>query len=200
TVCSTQATPSLMCSPNTVTLPEAGTGNQVPQSAGASLVVVYRDPTEPLRRILFHDGIAVLENTAGASFSLTTGGIFKSASTAANPAMVTHIVGTGQPNATDRLFFNNTLVATNPFVGTSVSSDRGWASVTYKDGQNGSASLMPGPHVAEYGEVISTGVDHSNTSPYDCLSWGAVIVSTPVADVDHDGLPDGLEDNTGELT
>src|SRR5262249_45232228 len=112
---------------------------------------------------------------------------------------VTHIVGTGQPNATDRLFFNNTLVATNPFVGTSVSSDRGWVSVTYKDGQNGSPSLMPGAHVAEYGEVISTGVDHSNTSPYDCLSWGAVIVSTPVADVDHDGLPDGLEDNTGEL-
>ena len=29
---------------HTVTLPEAGTGNQVPQSAGASLLIVYRDP------------------------------------------------------------------------------------------------------------------------------------------------------------
>ena len=30
---------------HTVTLPEAGTGNQVPQTAGASLFVIYRDPT-----------------------------------------------------------------------------------------------------------------------------------------------------------
>jgi hypothetical protein len=30
---------------HTVTLPERGTGNQTPQSAGASLFVVYRDTT-----------------------------------------------------------------------------------------------------------------------------------------------------------
>jgi hypothetical protein len=53
---------------HTVTLPEAGTGNQVPQSAGASLVVVYRDPREPLRRILTYDGIAITPNLDGAKF------------------------------------------------------------------------------------------------------------------------------------
>ncbi len=34
----------------------------------------------------------------------------------------------------------------------------------------------------------------------DCLTWGAVIFSTAVADVDDDGLPDGLEDNPAGLT
>ncbi len=37
---------------HTVRLPEAGTGNQVPQSAGASLLVVYRDPAQPLTKIV----------------------------------------------------------------------------------------------------------------------------------------------------
>ena len=40
---------------NTVTLPEAGNGNNTPQSAGASLLVVYRNPAEPLRKIVVYD-------------------------------------------------------------------------------------------------------------------------------------------------
>src|SRR5436190_5185152 len=42
-----------------VRLPKRGTGNQTPESAGASLVVVYRDPAEPLRKIVLYDGISV---------------------------------------------------------------------------------------------------------------------------------------------
>ena len=46
---------------HTVSLPDAGNGNQVPQTAGATLVVVYRhpDPTEPLRKIVLYDGIYI---------------------------------------------------------------------------------------------------------------------------------------------
>ena len=44
---------------HTVTLPEAGTGNQVPSSAGATLFVVYRDPTQALTQIVLYDGIYV---------------------------------------------------------------------------------------------------------------------------------------------
>src|SRR5436190_8629499 len=57
---------SLPYARHTVTLPESGTGNVAPQSAGASLVVVYRDPSEPLRKIVFYDGIAVLPDITGA--------------------------------------------------------------------------------------------------------------------------------------
>ena len=52
----------------TVTLPEAGTGNKVPQSAGASLLIVYRDPDpdptvpsppQPLRTVVVYDGVKI---------------------------------------------------------------------------------------------------------------------------------------------
>ena len=43
---------------HSVTLPERGVGNQSPQSAGASLFVVYRDITAgtALRRVVVYDG------------------------------------------------------------------------------------------------------------------------------------------------
>ena len=53
---------------HTVTLPESGTGNRS-QSAGASLVVVYRDPAEPLRKIVVYDGIAVIPGIPGATMT-----------------------------------------------------------------------------------------------------------------------------------
>src|SRR5204862_1347043 len=116
-------------------------------------------------------------------------------------AKLTQIVGSAQPNGTDRMFFDNgtstTPIATNPFGGTSNSSDRGWADKTVDV-----TSLMPGSldHVNPmYGESVTTTVDHTNISPYDCLSWGAIVFSTTEADVDSDGLPDGLEDAPGGL-
>ncbi len=48
-----------------------------------------------------------------------------------------------------------------------------------------------------YGEQVTTEVDHASATPYDCLAWSAIIFSTPVKDADEDGLPDGLEDNSG---
>ena len=46
---------------HTVTLP-LRSGNQIPESAGASLLVVYRNPTEPFRKIVLYDGIHIQPN------------------------------------------------------------------------------------------------------------------------------------------
>ena len=50
-----------------------------------------------------------------------------------------------------------------------------------------------------YGDTVTTTVSASNTSPAACRTWAAIIYSTEVADVDQDGLPDGLEDAPGGL-
>ena len=40
-------------------------------------------------------------------------------------------------------------------------------------------------------------MDHTHTTPYDCLSWAAIVFSTTVKDTDADGMPDKLEDVSG---
>ncbi len=181
---------------NTVTLPEAGNGNQVPQSGGATLVVVWWDVSQPLRKILFYEGIAILPNVAGAKLQQTIRGIYQSSAT--KSARLTNIGGSGAPNGTDRQFFNTTLLPvspgepTQPFAGTSAASDRSWGSASY----NVSSLMNPAstPTADGFGETVTTTVDHTSTTPYDCASWGAIIFSAAVKDVDHDGIPDGVED------
>src|SRR6185436_6855529 len=60
-------------------------------------------------------------------------------------------------------------------------------------------SSMPGTNSALYGEEVQTTVDHSKTSPFDCLSWAAIVFSTTVMDAEGDGLVDKLEDQSGLL-
>ena len=51
-----------------------------------------------------------------------------------------------------------------------------------------------------FGETVTTTVTHQPANGgTDCLTWGAVVFSTSVADVDNDGLPDGLENSTSGL-
>src|SRR5580765_3584949 len=45
---------------NTVTLPAGATGTRVPQTAGASLFVLYRDASQPLTKVVIYDGVQVL--------------------------------------------------------------------------------------------------------------------------------------------
>ena len=70
--------------PHTIMLPEAGNGNNVPVTAGASLVVVYKlnNAAEPLRKIVFYDGLGVLPNLDGASLVQPLRGIYQSAADA----------------------------------------------------------------------------------------------------------------------
>lgn len=182
---------------HTVKLPKFGTGNQVPETAGASLVVVYRDPTpdspqyaNPLRKVVIYDGIHV--QLPDETTTHTLQGFYQSAAT--KSARVTHIAASGQKNATDRILFNGTLLATDGFGDSATASERGWASPTYAV-----SPYMPGTSSAEYGETATTSVTHQKNTPYECLSWGAVIFSTAVADVDRDGLPDGIEDAVSGL-
>src|SRR5205085_2133489 len=103
----------------------------------ASLVVVYKlnSATEPLRKIVFYDGLAVLPNLDGASLVQPLQGIYQSATDTG--ATFTTIGASGQPNTTDRLQLSNaatgpagsTLLATDPFPGTSTASDRSWSNL-----------------------------------------------------------------------
>jgi hypothetical protein len=175
--------------PHTVTLP-ARSGNQVPESAGASLVIVYHDPSEPLRKIVLYDGLHV-QTSVSHPMTQTLQGFYRSA--ALKSAKLTHITASGQPNATERVFFDdsaNTVIATNAFAGGNA-SQRGWASPTY----DVSGLMTPGNKAnGGFGETATTTVDHAKKSAYDCLTWGAILFSSAVADVEGDGIPDGIED------
>ncbi len=183
-------------------------GNQLPESPGASIVIVYQDPSEPLRKIVFYDGQAYVQDSLTETTAQTLRGFYKSAQLA-NPntnfsAKITHIMGSGQPNGNERVLFNGTNNAAvvsppDPITGGS-SSQRGWSNLTYDVGNR-----MPGGNSNGYGEQATTRVDHTSGGGYDCLSWGAIVFSTVVADADPngdpniqngpigDGIPDGLE-------
>ncbi len=124
---------------HTVTLREK-TGDSAIQTAGATLLLVYRvlDPPEPLRKIVVYrrplHGVhanGVSSTTAEADvMSQHIRGIYKSAGTSAR---ITHIVGTGGNNQTEKITVQasqQTIPPPNssdPFPQTSPSSDRSWA-------------------------------------------------------------------------
>src|SRR5688572_10352889 len=184
-----------------VALPEVGNGNQARQGAGASLFFVYRTANDPLRKIVVYDG-AYLQTPAGTVTTQTLQGFYQSW-TDHQSAWVTHIVGSGAKNETERLKFNASVVtnAIDPFtfpLGNQGGngSDRAWANPTYDVSTKMQQASNP---VGGFGETATTEVDHANNTPYECLSWAAVIFSTAVKDADADGLPDGLEDATSTL-
>lgn len=180
--------------PHTVTLPDAGGAGAAPTSAGASLFVVYRDPAQPLTKVVLYDGIHV--QPAGTTTSQTIRGFLQSA--AAPAAQLTHIAGGGAANTTDRLWFKrngtSAVLATDAFQATSTpASNRSWSNPTFTV-----SPLMPGadPNLG-FGEEVETFLTHTQTTPYDCLSWAAIVFSTTVRDTDRDGLIDKLEDVSG---
>ncbi len=71
--------------PHTVTLPERGTGNVVPASAGAMLLIIFRDLTQPLTSISLYDGLAI--QAPNQTFSQPLHGVLQSS--AAHPAKLT---------------------------------------------------------------------------------------------------------------
>jgi Bacterial cadherin-like domain len=200
---------------NTVSLPTRS-GNQIPESAGASFVVVYRDDSEPLRKIMIYDNANVALPSIDVAMEQTIAGFYKSSAT--QSAKITHIVASGQPNNNDKITFTagtttTTLVSnafgtgslelTDPNDLTSFSeggaSQRAWGNPTRV--VTDFATLTPGVGSnTTFGETYTTSVVHSPANGgQDCLTWGAVIFSISVADVDGDGLPDGLEDATVQM-
>lgn len=185
-----------------VTLPVRD-GNAVPESAGASLVVVYRNPAHdpvanPLKKILIYSGNVIKPDVA-TSVDLTIAGIYRSS--VQRSARITHILSSGQPNSNLKVTFKgagNTVMSvagSNPFTA-GPASQRWWANPT----QNVTLAMTPGGNTGAYGETVSTSIFHSpSNGSYDCVASGAVVFSTAVADVDEDGLPDALEDAPAPL-
>jgi len=114
---------------STVTLPEGGTGNQVPSGAGATLFVVYRDPAESLTKIALYDGIYV--QPPGAVMNQTIRGFYQSAPN--KFARMTQIVGGGAPNSTDRLYFNGSRIAAEQGRPEAPAAATGYATVFHGD-------------------------------------------------------------------
>ena len=168
-----------------MTLPEK-TGDSAVQSAGATLVVIYRNLGEPLSKVvLYENQQSVFTPATSDVVTQTIRGFYKHAG---DVGKLTHIVGGGGNNQTERLYFNGNLIPlANAFPQTSPSSDRSWSFPTVLRPMAGT-TIDPG-----YGETVTAKVDHQNSAPADCLAWAAMVFSTPVLDDDHDGLPDAVE-------
>jgi uncharacterized protein YjbI with pentapeptide repeats len=179
---------------HTVTVPE-NSGNNPPDTAGASLVVVYRDLTlgVPLKKIVVHDGLYT--QGMGETTVQKIGGFYR-ADPGNKKAKITQIVSSGSKNDEDTLTISTSPPTTvsNPFHGLDNSSDRNWDGATVLLDNKTLGANTPG-----FGDTITSTVTHTKTNPYDCLTWSATWFSTTVQDADHDGLPDRLEESGGPL-
>ena len=182
----------------TVTLPEAGTGNQLPQSAGASLVIVYRNPdpqpnapAQPLRSIVVYDGAHVQTpgeltvNTIGASCSRPARRPGSHTSSEAERRI--RRIACGSRAGSVRVSRIGSIRRT-----AGGTADRAWSNPTFPVTLSEMAATS-GP----YGEEVQTRVDHTNENPFDCLAWAGIVFSAEVADTDGDGLIDKLESVSG---
>ncbi len=183
--------------PHTVTLRQP-TASQVIQSAGATLVVIYRNPDDPLRKVVLYDGVytpPVGGDDDDPLISQTIRGFYKRAG---NSGRLTYIAGSGRSgdgagNQSEKVKFNGSQINEgDPFPQTSPVSDRSWANPTFSVSMSGTTSSL------EFGETVKTTL-FQNENPKDCKALGAIVFSTSVLDADGDGLPDGLEDAPGGL-
>ena len=150
------------------------TGNV--EALGASLVVIYRDSTKPLSAIVLYDGAYTMDQQTEGMFQTLKG--FYQAGTSAK---ITHIVGSGQLNKSEVLYYNGAPLATNPFRS---SLGPQWDNPTFEVPANAGASQ------------VTTSVDHAGFNSFDCLTWAAVVFRTTVQDSDGDGLLDVWETST----
>jgi hypothetical protein len=183
----------------TVSLPDGGPG-QLPTSAGASLLIVYRNPdpqpgqpAQRLQSIVVYDG-AHLETANEMITALTVRGFVQSAVTSPQ-AKFTTIVGSGAQNTTDKLWFKSGVnlqpIATDVFPGGG--ANRAWSNPTFPV----TLSELSTTFAAPFGEQVQLRIDHAVEAPYDCLSMAATVFSTTVEDSDGDGLVDKLESISG---
>lgn len=161
--------------PHQVQVPDGGGV----EALGASLVVVYRDPTKELSAIVMYDGSYTMDQSTE-GMSQTIQGFYDGGTS----AKLTHIVGSGQLNKSEILRFNGTPVATNPFVSALGAQ---WDNPTFE--------LTPDADLSQ----VTTSVDHEGFNSFDCLTWSAIVYRTTVNDTDGDGLLDIWESSTSTL-
>lgn len=157
-----------------VSLPDGGGVSAI----GASLVLVYRDPTLPLSAIVLYDGLFAPGRSGDGMTQLVEG--FYDAGAAAR---LTHVVSGGQGKP-ERLTYNGAAVAVDPF-----------RSVAGPMWDNPTIDVAADPARRQ----ITTGVDHGGSLKADCLTWSAVVYRTTVKDSDSDGLLDLWESSPTPL-
>jgi hypothetical protein len=157
---------------HTVQLPDVA--NSTPAALGASLVVFYRDPNPAakLSAFVIYDGGWAMDGATHGMFQ-TIRGFYDPA---AVPGVMTHIVGSGRLNRSDRLKVNGALTGPNgginEFRG---SAGPAWDNVTV---------TVPNLNGAD---SFTTVVDDIGVDVGDCLTWSAIIYATEVNDDDGDG-------------
>ena len=162
-----------------VKFPDSGGGNGTPFTLGASLIVVYRIPTDPLRSIVLYDGGFTMDNATDAVSQTIKG--FYQASTNSPQASLSLIIGDGQPNFGEQVRFNGDLIAENE-IGLAGGP---WDSLT-----RDVSTLMVGD---DSSATVTLGHDGPS---YDCLTGGVMVFATTVQDTDSDGLLDKWESST----
>src|SRR6185295_4797401 len=150
-------------------------GNHVPESAGASLVIVYRDPSQPLRKIVFYDGVHV-QTSLDEVTTQTLRGFYQSS--ANKSAQISYLLSGGQGNKGERISFGDGTGATVPIspadpVSIGSSSQRSWSTLTYQVGTL--MNPIAKSALSGYGETARTTLDHTKGGAYDCLSVGAIV-------------------------
>jgi hypothetical protein len=148
---------------------------------GASLVVIYRVVAPgkplivPLRSVVIYDGQSTLSKT-NRSLIQNVSGFYQAAGLSGPQATMTHIVGNGQSSFNTVLRFNHANIGTHLFTG---SVGPNWDNSTFNISLNTNDSSF------------TTEADAENNAT--CLSWAAIVSSTPVVDSDNDGLLDVWE-------
>src|SRR6201998_3613675 len=171
-----------------VQLADSGSnGGGVPLTLGASLVIIYRvqSPNVALNSIVLYDG-ALAPNNSSSTMTLPIQGFYDAATSPV--AKITHIVGNGQPNKTERVFLNSVALPSlyqglPAFPGVYNGS---WDSPTWVT----NSAVQSGDSL-ETASVVPTG------SGSGCVNWGAVVFSTTVQNSDNDGLLDIWKKNQG---
>jgi hypothetical protein len=148
-----------------------------PRAVGASVVVVYRDRTQPLKGLVIYDG--AYTKHAFQTMSQTLEGFYQSSagSPVAREASLTQIVGDGRGFLSERVFLGGQLLAVNPFRSLLGPKWDNWRTAISLPPNSSSTTVTVAPH----------------TLASDCLSWSAMILSTTVQDGDEDGLLDVWE-------
>lgn len=176
-----------------VSLADSGSnGGGAPLTLGATLVIIYRvqSPNEPLSSVVLYDGSFAPSNTSS-SMVLPIIGFYDA--DASPIAEITHIVGNGQSNKVETVSLNSTALPslyTNlpPFPGIYNGS---WDNPTWSFP---SANTGNPVNADDSSETTSVAPGQSNSG---CVSWGAVIFKTTVANPDGDGLLKVWKTNQG---
>ena len=165
-------------------------------TTGATLIIVYRNASLPLRKIVFYDGVHVQPPATVADLNPVTSQVLRGFYQAGSlSAKLTHLLGKGPNVNTGAFSFESAPIGMLAPSG----SARAWGSPT----QDVTLASLPAA-VSGFGQTATTAFTNSyadaDPSSYDCPAWGGIIFRADVKDDDKDGLPDGIEDTPGSLT